>query len=108
MGLTMSYLPEGVNPPGVIPLGVICPGVMLGVWLPGVILGVMAPGVMEGVAPPGVLAMGVSSQRERRLLAPGVGVSCMMSSPIVRSVLGVSAHPLPWPGVSVIKWKILK
>ena len=44
------------------------PGVMLGVWG---VCGVMAP---EGVAP-GVCTAGVSSQRERRLLAPGVGVS---------------------------------
>lgn len=57
-------------------------------------LGVIALGVIEGVCAPGV-----SSHRDLLLLAPGVGVSCMRSPP--RSVLGVSAHPLPCPGVSV-------
>lgn len=38
--------------------------------LPGVMLGVIALGVIEGVCAPGV-----SSQRDRLLLAPGVGVS---------------------------------
>lgn len=64
------------------------------IGLPGVMLGVIALGVIEGVCAPGV-----SSHRDLLLLAPGVGVSCMRSPP--RSVLGVSAHPLPCPGVSV-------
>lgn len=51
-------------------------------------------GVADGVP----LPAGVSSHRERRLLA-GVGVSDGAPSP-PRSVRGVSAHPLPWPGVS--------
>ena len=56
----------------------------------------MAPGVTppEGVAPPGV-ADGVSSHRERRLLALGVGVSLMIFSRAWRSVRGVSAQPAP-------------
>lgn len=82
---------EGVKPLGVEPPGVAFPGVILGV-IPGVILGVNPP-------PPGV-APGVSSHLDFLLLAPGVGVSCMRSPPL--SVLGVSAHPLPWPGVSEI------
>lgn len=68
----------------------------------GVMLGVKAVGVIPpGVRPPGVDgAPGVSSHLERRLDMPGVGVSWIKSGPPVRSVLGVSAHPLPWPGVS--------
>ena len=74
-GLIVEYLP-GVGvaipiaafPEGVTPLGVLPPGVIpLGVMLPGVI----PPGVMD----PGVWLLGVSSQRERLLLALGVGVS---------------------------------
>lgn len=64
------------------------------IGLPGVMLGVIALGVIEGVCAPGV-----SSHLDLLLLAPGVGVSCIRSPP--RSVLGVSAHPLPCPGVSV-------
>ena len=61
-------------------LGVAPLGVMLGVAPEGVMLGVAAPdgvadGVILGVAP------GVSSQRERRLLADGVGVSEIIFSP---------------------------
>ena len=86
--------PTGVIPPGVIPVGVILPGVIwLGVLPPGVMLGVMLGVMALGVAP------GVSSHRERRLLAPGVGVS-WIRSPAPRSVLGVSAQPA-WAGVSV-------
>ena len=72
---------DGVSPPGVDPPGVVPPGV-----------------VSDGVSPPGVPAgvalTGVSSHRDRRLLAPGVGVSVMIS-PAVRSVRGVSAQPPP-------------
>ena len=85
-----GVMPVGVNPPGVSPLGVRLPGVRL----PGV--------VPPGVVPPGVDAPGVSSHLDRRLLAPGVGVSWIRSPP-VRSARGVSAQPLPWPGVSVEK-----
>lgn len=67
--------------------------------IPGVMLGVIALGVIEGVCAPGV-----SSHRDLLLLAPGVGVSCIRSPP--RSVLGVSAQPLPCPGVSVNKVQI--
>lgn len=65
-------------------------------FMAGVPMGVL-PGVRTGVLPPIWLA-GVSSQRDFLLLAPGVGVSPMESPP--RSVRGVSAQPLPWPGVS--------
>lgn len=65
-------------------------------FIAGVPMGVL-PGVNTGVLPPIWLA-GVSSQRDFLLLAPGVGVSPMESPP--RSVRGVSAQPLPWPGVS--------
>lgn len=75
---------EGVAAPGVECPGVACAGVA---WL-----GVGVAGA--GVAP------GVSSQRERRLV-PGVGVSWIVSTPAPRSVRGVSAQPLLWPGVSV-------
>lgn len=82
----------GVEPPGVIS-GVECPGVTVGVML-GVMLGVIPmDGVIDGVA-----LDGVSSQRERRLLAPGVEDS-MIASLGPRSAFGVSAQPL-WPGVS--------
>lgn len=70
---------EGVACDGVAWDGVACEGV-----------GVAAA---DGVAP------GVSSHRERRLV-PGVGVSWIVSTPVPRSVRGVSAHPLLWPGVS--------
>lgn len=56
------------------------------------------PGVKSGVEEPIWLA-GVSSHRDFLLLAPGVGVSPTDSSPL--SVLGVSAQPLPCPGVSL-------
>lgn len=65
-------------------------------FIAGVPMGVL-PGIRTGVLPPIWLA-GVSSQRDFLLLAPGVGVSPMESPPL--SVRGVSAHPLPWPGVS--------
>ena len=94
MAIAIAFCPVGVVPLGV-KLGVIPP------------LGVMPLGVMPriplGVMDSGVAAPGVSSHRERRLLALGVGVSCMRSPPL--SVRGVSAHPLPWPGVSVSKKK---
>merc|ERR1711892_1448640 len=81
----MAFCPMGVDPPGVIivgvELGVAPPGVILGVPP----LGVVPPGVMLGVAP------GVSSHLERRLLADGVGVSDTVLAP------GVAA---PCPGVS--------
>lgn len=51
----------------------------------------MADGVKDGVFE------GVSSQRERRLDAPGVE-SMIVSAP--RSARGVSAHPELCPGVS--------
>lgn len=86
----------GVEPPGVS-IGVDWPGVADGVML-GVMLGVMpSDGVIED---DGVALEGVSSQRDRRLLAPGVADS-MTPSPWVRSALGVSAQPLLCPGVSV-------
>ena len=69
----------------------------------------VAPG-MEGVRitgvdppPPRRWLDGVSSQRDRRLL-PGVGVAPIWSSPVPRSVRGVSAHPI-WLGVSPIATK---
>jgi hypothetical protein len=102
-------VPDGVNPPGVIPPGVIPPGVEPpgvvppGVKPPGVMLGVMPP---AGVESPGVAFPGVSSHRVRRLLALGVGVSVMMSTP-ARSVCGVSAQPPPCPGVSVMQQKLV-
>ena len=68
----------------------------------GVPMGVF-PGVSRGVEEPIWLA-GVSSQRDFLLLAPGVGVSPTDSSPL--SVRGVSAQPLPWPGVSG-KWEFV-
>ena len=88
-------LSDGVMPPGVIPpIGVMPPGVALGVAAPGVTP--PALGVALGVAP------GVSSHRERRLLADGVGVSeIIFSSTLPLSVLGVSAQPAPCPGVSL-------
>ena len=124
----MAFCPIGVVPlgviiDGVIPLGVMDPGVMLGVTLP---LGVPPPGVMVGVAP------GVSSHRDRLLLADGVGVSETILSPgctvrgvsaqpacagVSLSVRGVSSHlfllalalgvvAAPWPGVSepLLSW----
>ena len=71
-------------------------------FIAGVPMGVL-PGVSTGVLPPIWLA-GVSSHRDFLLLAPGVGVSPMESPPL--SVRGVSAHPLPCPGVSKIKQNI--
>jgi len=96
----VGVVPEGVNPPGVSPPGVDPPGVVPpGVRPPGVPLGVIPEGVMEpvaGVESAGVAPAppGVSSQRVRRLLALGVGVSVMMSAPVL-SVCGVSAQPPP-------------
>ena len=84
-----------MNDPGVILPGVCAPGVMLGVALP--------DGVIDGVMADGVATCGVKSQRDRRLLALGVGVSWIKSGPPVRSVFGVSAQPAPWPGVSAEK-----
>lgn len=75
------------------------PGVGVAIFMAGVPIGVF-PGVRTGVLPPIWLA-GVSSQRDFLLLAPGVGVSPIESPP--RSVRGVSAHPLPCPGVSLKK-----
>lgn len=68
--------PPGVNPPGVEPPGVVPPGVPLGV----IPLGVIPPAGVEsaGVAPPGV-----SSHRVLRLLLLGVGVSVMISAPVL-------------------------
>lgn len=71
------------------------PGVGVAIFMAGVPIGVL-PGVSSGVDDPIWLA-GVSSQRDFLLLAPGVGVSPTDSS---RSVRGVSAQPLPCPGVS--------
>lgn len=87
VAIPMAFVPVGVTPLGVI--GVI--GVMgvIGVIMDGV-WGVWFPNCEDGV----------SSQRDLRLLALGVGVSWIKSVP-VRSVRGVSAHPLPWAGVSV-------
>lgn len=65
-------------------------------FIAGVPIGVF-PGVSSGVEDPIWLA-GVSSHRDFLLLAPGVGVSSTDSSPL--SVRGVSAQPLPCPGVS--------
>jgi hypothetical protein len=95
VAIAMAFVPVGVTP-----LGVIIEGVAWGVpW--GVPWGVWGvPGVC-GVIPLGVIWLdGVSSHRLRRLLAEGVGVSWIKSPPPVRSVLGVSAQPLLWPGVS--------
>ncbi len=72
------------------------PGVGVAIFIAGVPRGVF-PGVSRGVEEPIWLA-GVSSHLDFRLLAPGVGVSPTDSSPL--SVRGVSAQPLPWPGVS--------
>ena len=97
VAMAMAFCPVGV-----VPLGVkdgVMPDTPLGVMPPGVLLGVM-PLMALGVMDSGVAAPGVSSQRDRLLLAPGVGVSWMRSPP--RSVRGVSAQPLPWPGVSVV------
>lgn len=84
--------PPGVKT-GVCGVGVACDGVA---WEGVACDGVAWDGV--GVAAAGV-APGVSSQRERRLV-PGVGVSWIVSTPAPRSVRGVSAQPLLWPGVS--------
>lgn len=81
---TINFYEEGV------------PGVGVAIFIAGVPIGVF-PGVSKGVEEPIWLA-GVSSQRDFLLLAPGVGVSPTDSSPL--SVRGVSAQPLPWPGVS--------
>lgn len=84
-------------------MGVDPPGVSIGVVIPGVPCGVAAPrlGVILGVAEPkaGVEFEGVSSHRDRRLLADPGSDSMMESAPI-RSARGVSAHPLLCPGVS--------
>lgn len=86
---------------GVCGVGVACEGVACeGVACEGV----ACDGV--GVAAAGV-APGVSSQRERRFV-PGVGVSCIVSTPAPRSVRGVSAHPLAWPGVSAFNKIIIQ
>lgn len=79
------------------------PGVGVAMFIAGVPMGVL-PGVRTGVLPPIWLA-GVSSHRDFLLLAPGVGVSPMESPPL--SVRGVSAQPLPCPGVSKEKTKQL-
>lgn len=73
------------------------PGVGVAMFIAGVPIGVF-PGVSSGVEDPIWLA-GVSSHRDFLLLAPGVGVSSTDSSPL--SVRGVSAQPLPCPGVSL-------
>lgn len=73
------------------------PGVGVAMFIAGVPMGVF-PGVSSGVEDPIWLA-GVSSHRDFLLLAPGVGVSPTDSSPL--SVRGVSAQPLPCPGVSL-------
>ena len=99
----VGVVPDGVNPEGVPPPDGVRPPGVSPPWA-GVRLGVIAPGVMLGVIPPPAgVAPGVSSQRDRRLLAPGVGVSCIRSPPPPRSVWGVSAQPLPCPGVSVAR-----
>jgi len=106
----VGVVPDGVKPPGVNPPGVDPPGVVPpGVRPPGVPLGVIPLGVMlpAGVESAGVAPPGVSSQRVRRLLVPGVGVSVIMSAPVL-SVWGVSAQPPPCPGVSVNSIDIIK
>ena len=85
----MGVCPLGVNALGVKPPGVKPEGVKLECEAPGVI-----EGVADGVTDPGVTAPGVSSHLDRRLLAPGVGVSCMIPSPEPLSAFGVSAQPL--------------
>jgi len=98
VAMAIALTPMGVLPPGVS-MGVACPGVACGVML-GVMFGVMAFAFVGVIA--GVAFDGVSSQRERRLEAPGVDSMDMLSTPAplpVRSGLGVSAHPL-CPGVS--------
>ena len=93
----VGVVPEGVKPPGVSPPGVEPPGVVPpGVRPPGVPLGVIPLGVIPpaGVESAGVAPPGVSSQRVLRLLVLGVGVSVLMSAPVL-SVCGVSAHPPP-------------
>lgn len=92
--MAIALCPIGVEPPGVRS-GVDWPGVAEGVML-GVMFGVIPS---DGVIDDGVAFEGVSSQRERRLLAPGVDDSTTPSL-WVRSALGVSAQPLLWPGVS--------
>lgn len=88
-----NLTPPGVKT-GVCGVGVACDGVECeGVACEGV----ACDGV--GVAAAGV-APGVSSHRDRRFV-PGVGVSWIVSTPTPRSVRGVSAHPLLWPGVSI-------
>lgn len=59
--------------------------------------------MLLGVAEPkdGVELDGVSSQRERRLLADPT-IDSLASGPM-RSARGVSAQPLLWPGVSGIE-----
>uniref|UniRef100_A0A6B0UUG5 Uncharacterized protein n=1 Tax=Ixodes ricinus TaxID=34613 RepID=A0A6B0UUG5_IXORI len=82
VAMAMALAPVGVTPDGVMTeVGVMEEGVW-GVWLP-------------------ICDDGVSSQRDRRLEALGVGVSWIRSAPPVRSVRGVSAQPLPCPGVSL-------
>lgn len=90
-------------------MGVDPPGVSIGVVIPGVPCGVAAPGVILGVAEPkaGVELDGVSSHRDRRLLAEPGSDSAMESAPI-RSARGVSAHPLLCPGVSETKNSVVE
>ena len=91
-----GVVPLGVKPPGVISVRVIPTGVKDGVIPPGLIpvaameIKVSVLGVMVLEVPP---LMGVSSQRDMRLLVSGVGVSWIKSPP--RSVQGVSAQPQP-------------
>ena len=85
----MGVEPLGVNALGVKPPGVNPEGVKFECDAPGVM-----DGVADGVADPGVTDPGVSSHRDLRLLAPGVGVSCIAPSPPPLSAFGVSAHPL--------------
>lgn len=100
VAIAIAFVPVGVTPLGVMSEGVAW-GVPCGV--PWGVCGV--PGVW-GVIAPGVIWLdGVSSHRLRRLLADGVGVSWIRSPAPVRSVLGVSAHPLLCPGVSMCNKK---
>jgi len=82
----VGVVPEGVKPPGVNPPGVEPPGVVPpGVRPPGVPLGVIPLGVIPpaGVESAGVAPPGVSSHRVLRLLLLGVGVSVMISAPVL-------------------------
>lgn len=75
VAIAIALTPTGVDPPGVN-IGVECPGVPWGV------VGVIAPGVIAGVG----VADGVSSHRDLRFEAPGVGVSYRKMNAIIESL----------------------